>query len=457
MRIASAAGLIALLGLLGLQVPAAMAKVPASKAAELDGPAFTCIGAERAGNQDGSIPAYSGKWVGTWPGQTKAHGYEPGPYKDEKPLFTITAQNVAKYADRLTEGQKALFGKYPQSFRMHVYSSHRDFGNPAFVCDTARKNALTSELVNEGLGVTGTSGAIPFPFPQNGLEATWNIINPYRAWTEKAVVDIADVYANGGIVWGRLRYMTMAPGNHPEKRGSLQDKVAGHFFTAYLLPERDKGLTATGYQPNDYSKDATHAWQYQPGTRRVRLAPEICCDYPVPPGSLRTADDDYVFNGSPERYNWKLLGKKELYLPYHNFRVNDPALKYKDLIKPNTLNPDYERYELRRVWVVEATLKEGMRHIYARRVLYADEDSWLALWADNHDGRGELWRVAFANYFYSQESKGFHRGVSVYHDLASGAYEAGYLVNERGEDWWRINLPLKPNQFGPEAAGRAGH
>jgi len=446
-----------LAGVTALSAQDAFAKVSAEKAAELDGPKLTCMGAERAGNKDGTIPEFTGKYVGTWPGQTKPYGYEPGPYAAEKPLFTITAQNMAKYADKLTEGQKALFKKYPQAYKMHVYPSHREFGHKPWVCDTMKKNAVTAEVVNDGLGTTGISGAIPYPFPQSGAEAIWNVINPHRAYTEQAVCDIADVYANGSIAWGRNKFMTMNPGNNPAKRGSYTDKINAYFYTGYQLPERDKGFVAVGYQPNNFSNDATQSWQYQPGIRRVRQAPEVCCDYPVPPAGLRTVDDDYVFNGSPERYTWKLVGKKEVYVPYHNFKFNDPALKYKDLIKPNTPNPDYIRYELHRMWVVEGTLKSGMRHIYSKRQLYADEDNWIAMWADNYDGRGQLWRVATVAYFYSQESATWHRGASIYQDLTSGAYEAGYLTNERGKDWWRINQPLTPAMFTPEAAARGGH
>lgn len=456
MKLKAALAASALASLAALATMSAHAKVGADKAAELDGPKLNCMGAEKAGSASG-VAEYTGKYLGTWPGLSKPYGYDPGPYKDEKPLFTITAQNVAQYQDKLTEGQKALFKQYPESFRMNVYPSHRDFRNADWVCDTAKKNATTAEVIHDGLGITGTSGAIPFPFPQSGLEAVWNIINPHRAHTEKAVCDIADVYANGSIAWGRNKFMTYSYTNNPSKRGSYQDKLNAHFYTSYLLPERDKGFTAVGNQPNDYKGDNTMSWQYSPGIRRVRQAPEVCCDYPVPPAGLRTVDDDYVFNGSPERYTWKLVGKKEMYVPYNNFKVNDPAVKYKDLIKPNTINPDYERYELHRVWIVEGTLKEGFRHIYGKRRLYADEDTWLALWADNYDGRGQLWRVAFVNYFYSQESKAYHRGASIYHDLTSKAYEAGYLTNERGDDWWRINTPLTPAMFSPEAAARGGH
>ena len=441
-----------------LSVQVAQAKAPPDKVAQLDGPNLTCYGAEKAGTPSG-VAEYTGKWFKTWPGQTKPFGYEPGPYKDEKPLYTITAQNVAQYADKLTEGQKALLKKYPQDYKMHVYPSHRDFRNADWACDVAKKNAASAELVDNGLGVKGFGGAIPFAFPTSGSEAIWNIINPHRAWTEKAVCDIADVYSNGSVAWGRNRFKTMNLMNNPDagKRGNYQDKINAYFYTSYILPERDKGFTAVGYQPNNFSNDATQSWQYQPGIRRVRQAPEVCCDYPVPPAGLRTVDDDYVFNGSPERYTWKLVGKAEKIIPYHNFKFNDPALKYTDLIKSNTPNPDYIRYELHRVWVVEGNLKAGQRHIYSKRTLYADEDTWIAMWADNYDGRGQLWRTAFVAYFYSQESGAFHRGASIYHDLTSGAYEAGYLTNERGDDWWRINTPLQPAEFSPQAAARGGH
>src|SRR5579859_5898804 len=404
-----AVSLLALAGT-GLPLHQALAKVPPDVAATLDGPKLTCAGAERAGSA-GGVPAFTGKYVGTWPGIKGKEGYEPGPYADEKPLFTITSKNVAQYQDKLTEGEKALLAKYPDAFRMNVYPSHRDFGYPAWVCDTTKKNAATSEVVHDGKGVTGITGTTPFPIPQSGLEAIWNAIDPYRAWTEEAIVDIADVYANGAITWGKQHFMVLALANDPNKRGSYQDKINAYFYAGYMLPQREKGFVAVGYHPNDNAHDATQSWQYLPGIRRVREAPEVGFDYPVPPAGQRTVDDDYGFNGSPERYSWKLVGKKEMYVPYDNFRVNDTSIKYADLIKPGTINPDYERYELHRVWVLEANLKPGVRHIYGRRLLYIDEDSWLTPWADNFDSRGQLWRVTLINYHYSQECSCWHRGA----------------------------------------------
>ena len=441
---------------LSVAATGAQAKVSAEEAAKLDGPDLTCLGAEKAGTESG-VAEYTGKWFKKWPGVTKDFGYVPGPFDDEQPLFTITASNYKEYEDKLTEGQKGMFAEYPDKFKMKVYPSHRDFRFADWVCGVVKTNATTAELIDDGLGVTGVSGAHPFPFPQNGSEAIWNVANTHRAWTEQVTYDTADVYENGTIAWGKSEFKTMNPNNHPTERGSFTDPYQAYFFVKTLLPARSAGEVSVGFQPNNFAKESTQAWQYNPGIRRVRKAPEVGFDYPVPPAGLRTVDDDYIFNGSPERYNWKLVGKKEIYVPYNNNRANDPALKYDQLITPNTINPDSQRYELHRVWVIEADLKDGVRHIYKKRRIYADEDGWLALISESYDNQDALFKVNWVDYFYSQESGTYHRGISLYHNLTSGAYEATYLVNEADEaGWWRINTPMEPREFSPQAAQRAG-
>jgi len=386
-------------------------------------------------------------------------GYDPGPYAAEKPLFTITAENSAQYAERLSEGQKALLKRYPQTFRMPVYPSHRDFRFPDAGCAATRQNAASAALSKNGLALANAvGGGVPFPFASDGLQAIWNVLATRHVWNETATIDIADVFGNGRIAWGKRKYMTLAPSADPRGDGKVVDNVGAYFHDVTLLPLRDKGTIGVGFQPVDFSEGSTRVWAYNPGTRRLRQAPDIAFDYAVPPSGLRTVDDDHLFNGSPERYDWKLVGKRELYIPYHNFRINDPALKYSTLLTPGSINPEYMRYELHRVWVIEARLKTGVRHAYARRVIYADEDTWLAHWADHYDARGALWRTAFVNYRYAPDAQAFHRGVSVYHDLNADAYEAGYLVNEAGKDWWRLNrTDLNARMFSPDAATRSGH
>ena len=70
----------------------AIAAVSPEEAARLGGPELTPIGAERPGNADGTIPAWTG-------GITEIpEGYSPGqrhrdPFPEDEVLFTITAAN----------------------------------------------------------------------------------------------------------------------------------------------------------------------------------------------------------------------------------------------------------------------------------------------------------------------------------------------------------------------------
>jgi hypothetical protein len=202
--------LVSLMLALGAAPVMAAAAPPASA---LDGPQYTCIGSERAGSADG-VAAYTGKYTTSWPGMA-AQGYDPGPYAAEKPLFVITAQNAAQYAANLTDGQKALLQKQPQAFRMPVYPSHRDFRIPERVCAIVRDNAGKAQVRGDGLATVQELGSIPFPFPQNGLEAIYNTQRRAGEWTGSVVYDTADVYATGSIAWGRTRLKILVPANDP--------------------------------------------------------------------------------------------------------------------------------------------------------------------------------------------------------------------------------------------------
>ncbi|MGH8505871.1 MAG: DUF1329 domain-containing protein [Stenotrophobium sp.] len=440
-----------------MSVHPALAKVGAAQAAQLGGDKYTCMGAERAGNADGTIPAFSGKWSETYPGYNGPGKYSAGPYADEKPLFTITAQNMKQYAGKLTAGEQALLTQYPQSYRIPVYASHRDFYYSKQVCDIVKDNAAKATVVHDGLGIDATAGAPAFPFPQSGIEAQWNMVTPHRAWTEEAVLDQAVVYADGNKAWGKVVYKILSETNDLRHIHSTQDRVDSYFYSKTLLPARSAGELYVGWNPSDYHNNDRQTWFYSPGTRRVRQAPEFGFDTPQGAGGLRTVDDDRLFNGSPERYDWKLVGKREIYVPYNGFKLNDPSIHYDQLLTANSINPQDMRYELHRVWVLEADLKPNFRHVYKHRVFYLDEDSRHALWVDNYDQRDQLWRASFVNYFWSPEIRGYHAGVSVYHDLSARAYFADRLVNESGHYWQLNQGELTADMFSPDAAQRRGH
>lgn len=443
----------------GLQTyaPASSAKGTTDEIARL-GKDLTCTGAEKAGNKDKTIPEFSGKWQGVPPHVNfKGTGHHPiDPYPDEKPLFVISATNMAQYAGRLSEGQKALFKKYPDTFQMPIYPSHRDFSPSNLVCENAKKNAASTELVNNGLGVTGGTGVPLFPFPKSGLELLWNTIVSNRAYSEELISDNAYVLPNGSVNWGRVKSRNMSP---PSELGvsHKNENQSSYYLNETLLPARDKGEINTGMEFFNFKNDPRQSWRFDPGTRRVRQSPGYGYDMSFPgTGGSITVDEVRIWNGSPERYDWNIAGKQEIYIPYNATRVHSPTIKYSELMTPHHANPKSMRYELHRVWVLEGKLKNDFRHVYAKRVLYVDEDSLMPVMGDNYDSRGGLWRTSMLNYFYAYEAQLWEAGTGFYHDLVAGSYLGFNLINEQPTAYKLNEGKLTPQMFGPEAARRMG-
>ena len=136
------------------------------------GTTLTPVGAEKAGNTAGTIPAWSGQVTKAAGG--KAGSSYPDPFASDKPLFTITAADVDKYKANLTPGQLELFKHYPD-YKMIVYPTHRSAVFPKAFNDESIANASRAKLVEGGNGVTGTTAGIAFPIPKNGNEAIWNV------------------------------------------------------------------------------------------------------------------------------------------------------------------------------------------------------------------------------------------------------------------------------------------
>ncbi|MEC5214585.1 hypothetical protein RCH06_003150 [Polaromonas sp. CG_9.5] len=443
-----------------LMAGSAMAKVSAAEAEKL-GKELTCVGAEKAGTKDG-VPEFTGKWLGTPPGvQYTPHvGQHPvDPYASEKPVLTITAENQAQYASKLSDGQKALFAKFPKTFRMEVYPGHRDFRYPDSVCEVAKKNALNAEISDGGLGIAGASiGAIPFPIPKTGQEALMNNMFPNRAFNEDKTTDFANVLSDGAISWGRQRNTNLGMVGLPSEVGKPLEGTMAYSKTATLLPEREKGGVTVSSEPINFAKGKRLAWSYDPGTRRVRQVPEYGFDQPLGgSGGKMTIDSDRLFNGSPERYNWKLLGKREMYIPANAYKLHGKNVKYADLLKPGVPNADFIRWELHRVWAVEGTLKDGYRHLYGKRVLFLDEDNGMAVMSDMYDARGSLWQYALLNYYYAFDTSAWQAGTAFYFDLNSGGYIAYNLFQERPTGPILNKGNLNPSMYTPEAARNAGN
>ncbi|ORL62756.1 DUF1329 domain-containing protein [Pseudomonas putida] len=411
------------------------------------GPDLTPMGAERAGNADGSIPAWTGKWRGT-PPQVKFAGPGtpyPDPYADEKPLFVITAQNMEQYAANLTDGQKALFKRYPNSFKMPVYPSHRDFRVDPQTEAAIARNAQTAKLSSDGNDALDAFGASPFPVPKNGNELILNHTMQARAITEEANYNQVVVYADNNRVLEKVNYKIYSLWSDPKQNAQSTNGVFTDFLLTTLEPVRKKGEIVVGHEFINAAAQPRQAWQYTPGQRRVRRAPTVGYDSPTGAGGFRVYDEDRLFNGATDRYDWKIVGKKEVYIPYNNYKIDSPNVTQAEIINAaGHINPDLMRYEKHRVWVLQATLKPSARHIYAKRMFYIDEDSWAATLADNYDSRGQLWRTNMQTSVYAYDIQRFHARLGLYHDLIAGSYMVDRLLDDQKP------AKLNASNFGPD-------
>ncbi len=443
------------LSILTLALNSAIAAVTADEAKKL-GTSLTPVGAELAGNADKTIPAYSGGLTTPPADYKKGSGIRPDPFASEKPLYSITAANLAQHEGKLTAGTRELLKRHP-SMRVDVYPTHRTAAFPKVVLDNTQKNATSVKTIDGGLGVEGAYAGVPFPIPKTGQEVMWNHLLRYSGHTYFAKYDSINVSASGSAVLATTGENTVEyPYYNPKRTGQAGPKDI-YFRTAisFTAPARRAGEALLVQDYINVQENPRKAWQYLPGQRRVKMSPELSYDTPNPStAGTSTYDDTYVFNGSMDRYDWKLVGKKEVLVPYNAFKLAYAKDPYA-VTTPKHLNPDFLRWELHRVWVVEATLKEGKRHIYAKRTFYVDEDSWYALASDQYDARGQLYRSGYLAFtpFYEQPSPG--STSQFFYDFATGGYNIIGLLGAY-PDGLKFIEPRSESQWSADALAGSG-
>jgi hypothetical protein len=415
--------------LLVLAAGAAAAKTTTENAARL-GQSLTPIGAERAASKDGTIP----EWIG---GMTKLgpmfDGYKPGayypdPFPEDQPLYKITHANYKQYADKLPAGSANLLSRYAD-YSLSVYPTRRPALFPDAIYAATAKNATLATIVGDN-GLTDSRLGFPFPIPQNGAEVIWNHKVRYRG--DSVVLNGALFVVDTKGKFQRNEFMQQvefAYGN-VRKPGAVGDNMILKLLRKDVSPPRLAGSMTLIHEKLDGSRDA---WQYNPGANRIRQAPIVAFDNPIAGADgLQNVDQADMFNGSMARYSWKLLGKKEMVIGYNAYRMVRPELKYADIIRPRHLNPAHPRYELHRVWIVEATLKPGQGNVFKKRVMYVDEDSWTIAAVDLYDSRDVLWRYQEGFILPLVIDQAVVAAPSITYDLPSGRYVVNNLPNEQG-------------------------
>ena len=414
-----------------LQPALACAKVSHEEAEKL-GKELTPMGAIPRGNDNGLIPPYTGTLLGApkWVNYKGTGTFYPSPYPDEKPLFVITAANYRDHENNLTEGEIALFKAYPESFDMPVYPSKRDARYSDFIHNNVKINAVEAELLEGGNGILHSFGGVPFPIPQNGEELAYNNQYATAPFATSGEVAAVTVFGDGShSIETRIEDRYFEYFDNYVGRQNYSD-LAARVLITWTSPVREKGKIVLVHEYSNLGKSPRNAWQYMPGNRRVRRAPTISYDYPDGPGGLRTVDDALVYNGATDRYTWKIEGSRELFVPYNNNELDNPKYHYENLLTLHHLDPKVMRYELHRCWVLLGELKPGKRHIYSKRRLYLDEDTWAGVLADNYDNNGNLLRTNMRTLVNLYDMPGMGPRVEIYHDLQQHAYQAVNLINE---------------------------
>jgi len=403
--------------------------------ARLDGD-LTPVGAERAGNVAGTIPAWTGGLPVT-PIDQKV-GYLD-PYADDPVLFTITAQNVDQYADQLGPGYLEMFKKFPDTYRMNIYPTRRSASLPDAVVAEIKARAPYSRSVDYSVYDTGRS-AVPFPITSNPVEMMYNHSLRWRGGSVDRLYNWFPVDRSGRYFSVRV-LERQASDYHGYMKESRPNRLI-NLLGMYLAPANIEGQLILNWEPvnGDNSADnytPRQIWTYQTVSRRVLRLPALGHDdIDRRTLGMRTVDQYDGWNGSPDWYDWKLLGKREIYIPYNSYKLSDKKLKYKDILQPGHIDPDLLRYELHRVWVIEATIRPDYNHRYPRRTFYLDEDTWQVSMEEDYDLDGVLWR--FGNHpqmqFYDVQVPWYRALVIT--DFRSGAYLASDLDNE-------VRLPRK--------------
>jgi len=430
---------------------AASAKLTAEESKKL-GTSLTAVGAEKAGNADGTIPEYTGGLTQAPAGYAAGSGSRIDPFAAEKPLFSVDGKNAAQHEAKLSEGTKAMLQKYP-GYRLDVFPTHRSVVLPKAALDRTAVVARTADTTDGGTSLVNASAAIPFPIPHNGFEAMWNHQVHYQPACTQLKYSAYFVEPGGRAnLSSSVEGWVSAP--YWQEKSSGDSNVYLRVRLAYEGPPRRAGEAVMFIDPVDYAQKGRRAYQYLPGQRRVKLAPDLAYDTPNPAtAGASTFDEVYLFNGAMDRFDFTLVGKKEIYVPYNAYKAVYQSTP-EQLLKQNFLNPDQIRWELHRVWVVEAKLKPGKRHIYGRRTFYLDEDSWVVLMSDEYDARGQLFRVGTALMAPEYDAPSPAADTHVHYDLSSGGYGINVWPGSKG--WIRMSECKSESAWSPDALAAAG-
>ena len=415
---------------------------------------LTPVGATRAGNEDGTIPAWDGG-ITSPPAGYSTGDHHPDPFADDAVSFRIDASNVAEYQDNLSVGQVAMMNRYPDSYYMNIYPTRRSASFPQHIYDITAENGKSGRLTEDGEGVLDVAEGYPFPFPETAHELMWNHKLKFKGIGGVRYNNQVAPTQDGAYTVVKLREELL--GLYYKEGLTIADtgNILLYFYQVVEAPARLAGNVLLVHETLNQLETPRQAWIYNPGQRRVRRAPNVAYDNPgTASDGLRTNDMTDMFNGAMDRFDWEVKGKREIYVPYNSYKAHSDDLTIEDLVKPGHLDPSVMRYELHRVWEIEANVKAGIRHINSKRTYYLDEDSYQIVLVDHYDGRGQLWRFSEAHGINYYDVPTYWSTIETHHDLQSGRYVSQGLDNEDAVN--TFNVEMEAAQYTPQALRKRG-
>lgn len=393
-------------------------------------PALTFFGAEAGGNESGAIPPWTGG-IATPPASYRPGDWHPDPYAGDQILFTIDHSNVEQYRDKLSAAHIALIKKYPDTYRMPIYPTRRSVSYPPLVREKTLQYRGKARVVDDGAGVEGIVIGTPFPEPENGEQVMWNMRLSNKGGGYSGYYNTALTASDGsyelGVSKHEIEYLYSDPRSTPENLNNIETRAI--MYT--LLPAKSAGTIYLYHFLLNAKDEERRNWTYNPGKRRTKRASMIAHDQPMGGSDgIHIWDQGDMWLGPITDFNWTLIGKQEMYVPYNAYTLHSGDTAIDDIIKPRHINQDLARYELHRVWVVEATRREGVSHFYQRRRYFIDEDSWRVMVAEHYDENGDVHRFSEAHHINYYEAKVFYTTLDTYYKIDTDRYYLRHIDNE---------------------------
>ncbi len=341
--------------------------------------------------------------------------------------FRVDKSNLEQHKDRLPEGLYKMIKEWDYS--INVYETVNDFSFPNDYQEATEKYKGAARVDKQG-GIENYTAGLPFPEPKSGAEVMYNYDYKYTGDDFYYVGDAIIMSTAGrerrlGLTYSRMSYqgrLRVDPKPSIPGPGNVELKE----ISGFTYPEDIAGMVLLTVRYQNPSK-GDDGWMYIPTIRRVRRI-SVAQRGDSSGGMDFTWDDYRGFSGKVSDYAWKLIGKKEMIIPFHAPTTNP---RHKGIV----LIPDDLRYELRSVWIVEGVNKDK-DYVYSRRRIYLDADSYdipvCVLW----DRRGALWKYIEIGYAVDTQNRLTHTSYAGVYDLIARRSTLVHGIKER----WNKNM-----------------